>query len=62
MTVNIDKMMEAVYEALQQPEKAVDTLQEWMPQVVNEITDLRNQVMLKETEILGLQDEIRELT
>ncbi len=62
MTVNIDEMMLQVAEAFENPEKAVGVLEEWIPQVANEIQDLRRKVMLQETEILGLQQEVQELT
>jgi hypothetical protein len=66
MTVNLDKMMLEVCEALEQQHeyhvKAQAVLEEWIPQVANEITDLRNKVMLLETEAIGLRQEIMELS
>ena len=55
--MNVDEFLKDANAALSN-DKAVEFVEKWIPLAVNEISELRNKVVLQETRILELEAEI----
>ena len=66
IVLDVGEMLEQAAPALAQqheyPVEAQVWVETWLPQIVNEIERLRNEVVLKDTRILELESEVEALS
>jgi hypothetical protein len=61
MALDVQQMLNESFAALNEPEKSQEFVEKWVPEIVNEINDLRNRVVLQETQITELENDVAAL-
>jgi hypothetical protein len=60
MVINVQQMLDEAYGVLipEQGQPAQTFVEKWVPEVVNEINDLRNKVLMLETRVTELEGDL----